>query len=194
MQTTRKIAIALSSIAFCSSLIFQLAYGGFSRGVDGKGLMFFKPDEVKPETYCQNPEREDLKELTDRNPLLTVSEWQLVVNPNSSDKYMNKRIVGSVKNNSDKKVSEVRIEFTVFDEEGNQIGIVFDNLYDLKPGGIWKFEIPVTSDVGKAKLKGLYIPEKELKELESTINERGETGTNERSKRPWNGAFQTVFR
>ena len=61
--------------------------------------------------------------------------------------------------------SEVKIEFTVYDEEGTQIAVVFSNVYDFKPGAIWKFEIPVTSDVEKAELKGLYVPEKELKKL-----------------------------
>ena len=71
---------------------------------------------------------------------------------------MDKRIIGTVKNNSEKEFSEVKIEFTVYDEEGAQIAIVFSNVYDFKPGSIWKFEIPVTSDVGKAELKGLYVP------------------------------------
>jgi len=79
----------------------------------------------------------------------------------TSVQYMNKRITGTVKNNSEKKFSEVKIEFTVFDEESNQIGIVSGNFYDLKPRDIWKFDIPVTSDVGKAKLKGLYVHSQE---------------------------------
>ncbi len=166
MQAARKVALAVCTIAFYSLLIFQLTDADSSRRVDGKGLLSFKLYEGKPEKYSQNLETEDWKELTDRNPLLSVIDWRLVVNRRSSDQYMDKRIVGSVKNNSEKRVSEVKIEFTVFDEEGNQIGIVFDSFYDLKPGGIWKFEIPATSDVGKAELKGLYIPEKELREFE----------------------------
>jgi hypothetical protein len=40
---------------------------------------------------------------------------------------------------------------------------VFSNFYNLKPRGIWKFEIPVTSDVGKAEVRGLYVPLKEIR-------------------------------
>ena len=46
----------------------------------------------------------------------------------------------------------------------------------LKSGGIWSFEIPVTSDVEKAGLKGLYVPSKELKELEQQRKQKGEKG------------------
>lgn len=157
MQKTGKIAIAICLITIYSLLIFQLAYGNYSKRGDDKGLMFFTPYAAKPENYSQNPEREDWEKLTGRNPPLTVVGWRLVVNPNSSEQYMDKRIVGSVKNNSEKKFSEIKIEFMVFDEEDNQIGIVFDTLYDFKPGAIWEFEIPATSDVGKAELKGIYV-------------------------------------
>ncbi len=166
MQAKRKMTIAVCSITFCSLLIFHLTDAYSSKRVDDKGFMFFKPCEAKPEKYSQNPEEEAWRKLRGRNPPLTVIDWRLVVNPNFSDKYMNKRIIGTVKNNSKKRVSEVKIEFTVFDEESNQIGIVFDNFYDLKPGGIWKFEIPATADVGNAKLKGLYLRANELKELQ----------------------------
>jgi hypothetical protein len=37
---------------------------------------------------------------------------------------------------------------------------------DLKSGSIWRFEIPVTEDVEKAGLKGLYILEKEFRKPE----------------------------
>lgn len=160
------VAVAVAIITFCSLLFFQLALADFPRGPGGRGLVHFKPYEGRPEKYSQNHERDDWERLPGKNSPLSLIDWRLVVNLRSSDQYMDKRIVGTVKNNSEKKFSEVKIEFTVFDEEGNQIGIVFSNDYDFKPGGIWKFEIPVTSDVGKAELKGLYVPRKELGEIE----------------------------
>ena len=165
MQATRKIALAVCTIAFCSLSIFQLAFADLPGKVEDKRLIHFKSNEVRPKKFCQNPETEDWEKLTSTNSPLSLVDWRLVVNPRSSDQYMDKRIVGSVKNNSEKKFSEVKIEFTVFDEEGSQIGIVFSSYYDLKPGRIWKFEVPVTSDVGKAELKGLYVPRKELGEI-----------------------------
>ena len=109
---------------------------------------------------CQQTEH--WEKLTNPNFPLTLLGWQLVINPGSSDKYMDKRIIGTIKNNSETQFSEVKVEFTVYDEKGAQIAIVSNNVYDFKPSGIWKVEIPVTSDVGKAEFNGLYVPLKEI--------------------------------
>jgi hypothetical protein len=54
----------------------------------------------------------------------------------------------------------------------HQIATVVSNVYDFKPGGIWKFEIPVTSDVGKGEFNGFYVPSKEIKTRGPTKSER----------------------
>jgi hypothetical protein len=164
MQAMRKIAAAVFTILFCSLPILGLADAKVLKGVDEKETIHFAEDyKPIPEKFSQNLEGEYWEELIDQNFPLTLIDWRLVTNPGSSDKYMDKRIIGTVKNNSEKEFSEVKIEFTVYDEEGAQIAIVFGNFYNFKRGAIWKFEIPVTSDVGKAELKGLYVPKKELK-------------------------------
>ena len=165
MQETAKIAVAVSTVICCSLLIFQLAFADFSKGVDDKGIVDLKHYETISEKYGQNLEGEYWEQLTNRNFPLALIDWRLVSNPGSSNKYMDKHIVGTVKNNFEEEFSEVKIEFTVYDEEGAQIGTVFSNLYDFKPGGIWKFEIPVTSDVGKGEFNGFYVPMEELKNL-----------------------------
>jgi len=102
----------------------------------------------------------------DPNFPLTLIDWKLTPIPGTKDKY-DKKIIGRVKNNSERNLSEVRIEFTVYDEKEAQIAIFSQNTYDLKPGGIWNFALLVSHDVGKARLKGLCcIPAKELKGLE----------------------------
>jgi hypothetical protein len=102
----------------------------------------------------------------DPNFSLTLIDWKLQPIPGTKDKY-DKKIIGKVKNNSKRNLSEVRIEFTVYNDKEAQIAIVSQNTYDLKPGEIWNFALLVTHDVGKAKLKGLYyVPAKELKGLE----------------------------
>lgn len=174
VQAIRRIAVAAFTMTFCLFPSFQLAVAGFCKGAFGKEIVHYEHHESLPEKYSQNPEGESWKQLTGTNLQLAFIDWQLVTNPDSTDKYMDKRIIGTVKNNSTKGFSELKIEFTVYDEEGAQIAIVFSNFADLKPGGIWKFEIPVTSDVGKAELKGLYVPSRELKELEEQrIEKRG---------------------
>lgn len=163
MQTAGKIAIAASTIIFCSLLIFQLAPTDSSNAVYDKGIGHFKHQRSIPERYCQG--EKCWKELKNRDFPLCLINWQLVTNPDSSDKYVDKDIIGTIKNNSKEEFSEAKIEFTVYDEDGAQIAIVFSSVYNFKPGGIWKFEIPVTLDVEKAELKGLYLPAKEFKGL-----------------------------
>lgn len=44
-----------------------------------------------------------------------------------------------MKNNSDKDKSLVKITFTLFDADGNQVGTAFDLINNFKAGGTWKF-------------------------------------------------------
>jgi hypothetical protein len=166
VQTLAKIGIEACTILFCLLLIVRLAPADFSGAVYDKRIGHFEQYERSPERYSQNPEREYWEKLTNPKFPLTLIDWRLVTNPGSSDKYMDKRIIGTAKNNSKKEFSEVKIEFSVYDEEGAQIALVFSNVYDFKPGAIWKFDIPVTSDVGKAELKGLYVLKNELEKSE----------------------------
>ena len=172
MQAVKRIATGVPTVIFCSLVILQLASADFSRWKDEKGIVHFKQNRAIPQKYSQNLEGEYWQELKNRNVPLVLLDWQLVTNPRSSDKYMDKRIIGTVKNNSKEEFPEVKIEFTVYDEEGSQIAVVFSNVNHFKPGTIWKFEIPVTSDVGKAELKGLYAPAKEVRELRSSEKEK----------------------
>ncbi len=106
-----------------------------------------------------------LQRHMDPNFPLTLIDWELTSIQGTEDKY-DKKLIGKVKNNSKGNLSEVRIEFTVYDEKEVQIAIISQNTYDLKPGGIWNFALLVTHDVGKARLKGLYcVPARELKGL-----------------------------
>jgi hypothetical protein len=156
--------LLLSVVTFLLIQIFPVAYGVGFRLEDSNGMVLSSLDHqwIRGKyDLCQ--ETEHWKKLTNPNFPLRLIDWQLVINPGSSDKYIDKHMIGTVKNNSKEEYSEVKIEFTVYDEEGGQIAIVASNVYDFKPGGIWKFEIPVTSDVGKAEFNGLYVPLKALK-------------------------------
>jgi hypothetical protein len=166
VQSIRKISLAAWTIVFIPFFFLESALEDFSRTVDGQEIIQLKRPQSTPKTYSQNPEEESWEQLKGKNLQSVLIDWQLLTNPGASDKYMDKRIIGMVKNNSVREFSELKIEFTVYDEEGAQIAIVFSNFTNLKPGSIWKFEIPVTSDVGKAELKGLYIPARKLKEPE----------------------------
>jgi hypothetical protein len=137
------------------------------KSVGEKGIIYFSQDrKTSFEEYGQNPKKEYWNLLMDPNFPLALIDWKFLPIPGSKDKYIDKKIIGKVKNNSKRNLSEVRIEFTVYNDKGGQIAIVSQNTYDLKPGEIWNFALLVTHDVEKAKLKGLYVPAKELKGLE----------------------------
>jgi len=134
-----------------------MAFSGIHKDVSEKGIIhFFQVHKTSPEKYSENPEKEYWKLLTNPKFPLTLIDWKLLPIPGSKDKYVDKQIVGKVKNNSKGNLSEIKIEFTIYDEKGTQIAIISQNTSNLKPGGIWNFALLVTHDVVKAKLKGLY--------------------------------------
>ena len=58
----------------------------------------------------------------DPNFPLTLIDWELTSIQGTEDKY-DKKLIGKVKNNSKGNLSEVRIEFTVYDEKEVQIEV-----------------------------------------------------------------------
>jgi hypothetical protein len=132
-----------------------------------RALIYFMEDhKTSFEKYSQTPGEKYMEVLTNPNFPLTLINWKLLPIPGSKDKYVDKQIIGKVKNNSKSNFSEVKIEFTIHDEKGTQIAIICQNTSNLKPGGVWNFELLVTHDVQKAKLRGIYVPAKELKRLD----------------------------
>jgi len=112
--------------------------------------------------YGERSEKEGWERVTNPNSLVSLIHWQLTLNPGARDKYVKKHIIGTVENNSKKEFSEIKIEFGVYDEDGSEIATVSRHHNEFKPGGIWKFDIPVTSDVKKAELRGVYVPVQEF--------------------------------
>jgi hypothetical protein len=165
MQQKKTFRMVLFIIPSFLLQIFQLAHAGGFPPAGSNGILHFVPDEMIGGKYDLCQETEPWEKLTNPNFPLKLIDWQLVINPGSSDKYIDKRVIGTVKNKSEREFSEVKIEFTVYDGEGGQIAIVSSDLYDFKPDVIWKFEIPVTSDVAKAEFNGIYVPLKEFKNL-----------------------------
>lgn len=48
-------------------------------------------------------------------------------------------IGGTIKNNTDKEYSYVQVTFNVYDKDGAQLGTAIDNINNLEPNGIWKY-------------------------------------------------------
>jgi len=145
----------------------EMAFSEIYKRVGERGIIHFSQDrKTSFQEYGQSPEKEYWELLMDPYFPLILIDWKLLPIPGAKDKYIDKKIFGKVKNSSKRNLSEVRIEFNVYNEKGAPIAIVSQNTYDLKPGGIWNFALLVTHDVGKARLKGIYcVPAKELKGL-----------------------------
>lgn len=50
-------------------------------------------------------------------------------------------LTGKVSNNSDDDYSDIEIEYTFYDEDGNVIGVASDYLEELEDGKTWKFSV-----------------------------------------------------
>jgi hypothetical protein len=68
-----------------------------------------------------------------------------------------RNIVGTVKNNTDHELDYVEVDFSLYDEAGNQVGDAMTNLTHMDAHGTWEFKAPVTEDHARTfKLKAVY--------------------------------------
>lgn len=66
------------------------------------------------------------------------------------------KVVGALKNNTNKQFSYVQVEFNLYDDSGIQVGSTLANVNNLEPAGIWAFEAGVLEGRAiQAKLKGI---------------------------------------
>lgn len=162
-ETLEKLMSIVPVLLCCIVIVYRTTFAQPFVRSGGKEVALLAGTGRAPfETYRQIA-RTEWKKLTNPTYPLGVLNCDLVANPSSSDKTMDKMIVGKVRNHSKRGFSEVKIEFSIYDEKGHEIAIVQRRFYDFRPQKIWTFEIPVTSDVEKATLNGLYVPSKEVK-------------------------------
>ena len=74
------------------------------------------------------------------------AKYEFVEEPKMVEKDYNNYIVGTIKNNSEKKKGYIEVTFTLYDADGNNIGTALANTNNLKDGGTWKFEAIVLED------------------------------------------------
>lgn len=69
--------------------------------------------------------------------------------------YGSRCLAGTVKNNSDKEYSYVRVDFNLYDNSGAQVGWTDASIGNLEPHGTWKFKTNIVTDekATQAKLK-----------------------------------------
>jgi len=68
-----------------------------------------------------------------------VGDLQLLESKGKSSEAVTE-IVGLIRNNTSREYTYVQVNFTVYDQEGNQVGSAFANLNGLEPRGTWKFK------------------------------------------------------
>lgn len=86
-------------------------------------------EETIPEDKGENDKKEDKE----------TKKLELV-KAEKRDKGYVKHIVGTLKNNTDRTYSYVRVTFNLYNESGAQVGTAVDSVRNLEAGGTWKFE------------------------------------------------------
>lgn len=71
---------------------------------------------------------------------------ELLEHKSTSDEYGRRYVIGSIKNNTSKRYSYVRVEINLYDGALAQVGSTVDNTNNLEPGGIWKFKATILED------------------------------------------------
>lgn len=82
---------------------------------------------------------------------LSVLSWDF-----ENGSYGTQYITGTVRNNSNDRISYAQIEFALYDKSGAQVGTALDNIAQLDAGGTWKFKAVILEQgVAEAKLVGV---------------------------------------
>lgn len=82
---------------------------------------------------------------------LFVEEFSLQM-----DAYGLGKIVGTLRNTTNREYGYVQIEFNLYDGAGNQVGSTLANVNNLEPGRSWRFEAPVlTGEATEAQVKNI---------------------------------------
>lgn len=74
-----------------------------------------------------------------------VPDLEVVEHSPVSEEYA-RYIVGTVKNNTNKKYEYVQVSINLYDKTGAQVGSTMANVNNLEPHGTWKFKAIVLED------------------------------------------------
>lgn len=78
-------------------------------------------------------------------PDLEISDTEMSVVGNDYLGYYSVTIKGVAKNATNKNYSYASVEFSVYDEAGNNLGTAWANINNLKSGDTWRFEAVLLS-------------------------------------------------
>ena len=102
MREVKEIDMAVLTVIFSLFLTSQIAFANSYGRADDEEIFRYPYGLRILERLSQNSGKEYWEKLKGANVPLTLVNWQLITNPRSIDKYMDKRVIGTVKNNSRK--------------------------------------------------------------------------------------------
>jgi hypothetical protein len=86
-------------------------------------------------------------------PEVKKEKFEVLESSYVQEQYSSK-IVGKIKNNTDKEYGYVQVEINLYDDSGAQVGSTMANVNNLEAGGTWNFEAPILEDKAtKYKIK-----------------------------------------
>ncbi len=145
-------APALSAVIFAIMFFGSLAYTQHEKSVavsaskakaasDAKQQADAAKMEADQEANAQQAVAEEAQAKQDAlNELTLVSyKWQ-------DDDQFSRSLVGTLRNDSTRKIDFVQISFNLFDGDGNTVGTAEDTISELDPGATWKFKADVIGD------------------------------------------------
>jgi hypothetical protein len=117
-----------------------------------------KSDQMaQNEKARQNAEQTEQQAKQDAVNKLNLVNWQWD-NSNQFSRYL----VGSIRNDSNRNITFISIEFELLDDQGNKVGSAEDLINSLSPGETWKFRAmagPETASRAQlSSLKGTVEP------------------------------------
>jgi len=144
----------LNNIYTENSRAFHIQENGYNCSLlmilkDDKYIYLLEIEEINKETlsdviivYENNQVKVDLKEYFKKTTSTTKNNqrFSIISQHGESDSYGFTTITGEIKNNTDRTYSYVQVTFSLYDENGAQIGTAMDNINNLEPNGIWKFK------------------------------------------------------
>ena len=77
---------------------------------------------------------------SESKPNLTISDTEMSVTYNEYLGYYSVTITGVATNTSGHDLSYASVEYSVYDEAGNNLGTALDNINNLRKGESWRFE------------------------------------------------------
>lgn len=119
-------------------LLFCIFIGATSEKPEHIKQLFAAANAVQDDA-SQEEASEDNQETVAIEAATEIKQLEVIEAEKEDNGYIT-HIVGSLKNNTDRKYSYVRITFNLYDKSGAQVGTATDSIKELESGGVWKFK------------------------------------------------------